>query len=61
MVGLAGLALRRPRVAGAGLAAWAAGTTELAVARIVPGPRTPAEIGAGAVGASGEPSLLNPA
>jgi len=46
VVGLAGLALRRPVVGGAGLAAWAAGTTELAVARIVPGPRTPAEIGA---------------
>jgi hypothetical protein len=46
VVGLAGLALRRPVVTGAGLAAWAAGTTELAVARIVPGPRTPAEIGA---------------
>ena len=46
VVGLGGLALRKPAVARAGLAAWAVGTAELAVARIVPGPRTPAEVGA---------------
>jgi hypothetical protein len=46
VVGLGGLVLRRPLVARAGLAGWAAGTAELAVARIAPGPRTPGEIGA---------------
>jgi hypothetical protein len=46
VVGLGGLALRQPLVARAGLAGWAVGTAELAVARIAPGPRTPAEIGA---------------
>ena len=45
-LGLGALVLRRPLVARAGLAAWAAGTAELAVARIAPGPRTPGEIGA---------------
>ncbi|MGI5240840.1 glycosyltransferase family 2 protein [Dactylosporangium sp. CA-139066] len=35
----------RPLAVGAGLA-WAAGTAELAAARIAPGPRTPAEIAA---------------
>jgi hypothetical protein len=46
VVGLGGLALRKPLVARAGLAGWAVGTMDLAVARIVPGPRTPGEIGA---------------
>jgi hypothetical protein len=43
---LAGLAARQPILACAGLAGWAAGTAELAWARIVPGPRTPSEVGA---------------
>lgn len=42
--GLGGLALRQPLVARAGLAGWAVGTAELAVARIAPGPRSPAEV-----------------
>jgi histidinol-phosphate phosphatase family protein len=42
--GLVGLATRRRALAAAGLAAWAAGTLELAAARIRPGPRTPREI-----------------
>ena len=46
LAGLAGLGLRRPAVAWAGLAGWVAGTAELAVARILPGPRTAREIGA---------------
>lgn len=46
VVGLGGLALRQPLVARVGMAGWALGTAELAVARIAPGPRTPAEIGA---------------
>ena len=45
-LGLAGLALRRPPVWQAGLAGWALGTVELALSRIIPGPRTPAEVGA---------------
>ena len=44
VVGLGGLALRQPLVARAGLAGWAVGTAELAVARIAPGPRSPAEV-----------------
>jgi hypothetical protein len=43
---VAGLALRRPRLAAGGVVVWAAGTTELALARIAPGPRNPAEVGA---------------
>ena len=46
VMGLAGLALRRPRVWRSGLAGWAVGTTELALARILPGPRTLREVGA---------------
>lgn len=46
LVGAAGLVLRRPVLWRAGLAGWAAGTVELALARIVPGPRTPGEVGA---------------
>ena len=46
VVGLGGLALRKPLVARAALAGWAVGTAELALARIVPGPRTPAEVAA---------------
>jgi Glycosyl transferase family 2 len=42
--GVAGLLLRRRRLAAAGLGAWLAGTAELAWARIAPGPRTPAEV-----------------
>jgi hypothetical protein len=43
-VASAALAARRRRLARAGLVLWLAGTTELAVARIAPGPRTPGEI-----------------
>lgn len=46
VMGLAGVALRRPPVWRCGLAGWAVGTTDLALARILPGPRTPAEVGA---------------
>jgi hypothetical protein len=46
VTGLAGLALRRPPVWRCGLAGWAVGTTDLALTRIVPGPRTPREVGA---------------
>ncbi|HEX2041410.1 MAG TPA: HAD-IIIA family hydrolase [Acidimicrobiales bacterium] len=44
--GLVGLAAapRRPRLSAAALAAWAAGTAELAWARIAPGPRSAGEI-----------------
>ncbi|HEX2046959.1 MAG TPA: glycosyltransferase [Acidimicrobiales bacterium] len=42
----AGVGLRRPVVARAGLVGWAVGTAELAWARIVPGPRTPKEVAA---------------
>jgi histidinol-phosphate phosphatase family protein len=42
--GLAGLVTRRRPLMAAGLAGWAAGTLELAAARIRPGPRTPGEI-----------------
>jgi len=45
-VAMAGVVLRRPRVAQAGLAGWALGTAELAWARIAPGPRSAREIGA---------------
>ncbi|KRV49947.1 transferase [Wenjunlia vitaminophila] len=38
-------ALRRPRAAVACAGLWLAGTTELAVARVLPGPRTRAEVG----------------
>jgi histidinol-phosphate phosphatase family protein len=38
------LAARRPRAAAAALAGWAAGTAELAWARIAPGPRTRTEV-----------------
>jgi len=41
---LAGVLARRPVVAGLGAAAWLAGTVEFAAARILPGPRTPAEV-----------------
>jgi HAD superfamily hydrolase (TIGR01662 family) len=36
--------LRRPRVAAVAVAGWAAGTLELATARILPGPRTAGEV-----------------
>lgn len=42
--GLTGLALGRRRSGAAGLAAWLAGTAELAWARIAPGPRTRREV-----------------
>jgi histidinol-phosphate phosphatase family protein len=41
---LVGLAARRSRLAAAAGLAWAAGTAELAWARIAPGPRTPREV-----------------
>jgi histidinol-phosphate phosphatase family protein len=41
---LIGLAVRRPRLAVAGTTVWTAVTAELAVRRILPGPKTPAEI-----------------
>ena len=44
VLGLAGLAARRPRLATAGLAGWLGGTAELARARIRPGPRSPDEV-----------------
>jgi glycosyltransferase involved in cell wall biosynthesis len=44
VTGVAGLLLRRRRLAAAGLGSWLAGTAELAWARIAPGPRTPAEV-----------------
>jgi histidinol-phosphate phosphatase family protein len=43
-VALAGLAARRPRLAGVGAAGWLLGTAELAAARIGPGPRTRREV-----------------
>ena len=46
VAGLAGLATRQPVMWRAGLAGWALGTAELAVARIIPGPRTPGEVAA---------------
>lgn len=46
LVALAGVAARRRRVAGLGLAGWLAGTAELAWARIGPGPGTPGEVAA---------------
>lgn len=46
LAALAGLGLRRPALAWGGLAGWVVGTAELAVARVLPGPRTPAEVGA---------------
>ncbi|MGH9265742.1 MAG: glycosyltransferase family 2 protein, partial [Acidimicrobiales bacterium] len=46
LAALAGLALRRPALAWGGLAGWLVGIAELAVARVLPGPRTPAEVGA---------------
>jgi GT2 family glycosyltransferase len=46
LAALAGAGLRRPALAWVGLAGWLAGTAELAVARILPGPRTPGEVGA---------------
>jgi histidinol-phosphate phosphatase family protein len=42
---LVALAAGGPRLATLGAAGWLAGTTELAWARIAPGPRTPAEVG----------------
>jgi hypothetical protein len=42
--GVAGLVLRRRWVAAAGLAAWTAGTAELAWRRIAPGPRDRGEV-----------------
>jgi hypothetical protein len=44
LLGVAGLAAGRHRVAAAGGLLWAAGTAELTVARVRPGPRTPAEV-----------------
>jgi hypothetical protein len=44
LAGVAGLALGRRAVAAVGLAGWVAGSAELAMARIAPGPRDPAEI-----------------
>jgi histidinol-phosphate phosphatase family protein len=41
---VAGVLARKPVVAGLGAAAWLAGTAEFAAARILPGPRTPAEV-----------------
>jgi hypothetical protein len=46
LVALAGAGLRRPVMAWSGLAGWAVGTVELAWARVAPGPRDPAEVGA---------------
>jgi histidinol-phosphate phosphatase family protein len=43
-VALGALALGRPRTAAASAAGWAAGSAELAWARLAPGPRTPREI-----------------
>ncbi len=45
LVGLAGLAAGRRRLAVAGAAGWLAGTAEFAWARIAPGPRTAGEVG----------------
>ena len=44
LTGVAAVALGRRAIAAASLAAWAAGTLELAVARVRPGPRTASEI-----------------
>jgi Glycosyl transferase family 2 len=44
LLALAALAAGRRRLALAGAAGWAAGTGELAWARVAPGPRTPAEV-----------------
>lgn len=45
VTGAVGAVAGRRGLAGVGTAAWAAGTAELAWARIAPGPRTPGEIG----------------
>lgn len=44
LLGVAGLAVGRPRLAAAGLLGYAGGAAELAWRRIAPGPRTPAEV-----------------
>lgn len=44
LLALIALAMRRPRVAGPAVALWVAGTTELAWARIAPGPKTLDEV-----------------
>ena len=44
LLGLTGLAAGRRRAAAAGALLWAAGTAELTLARVRPGPRTPAEV-----------------
>jgi glycosyltransferase involved in cell wall biosynthesis len=41
---VAGVAARRPRAAGACAAVWAAATAEFTLARVLPGPRTRAEV-----------------
>ncbi|HYT27033.1 MAG TPA: glycosyltransferase [Actinomycetota bacterium] len=45
LAALAALAAGRRRLAAAAAAGWLAGTAELALARVAPGPRTPAEVG----------------
>ncbi len=45
-VGVCAVAIRRPRLSAFALAGWGALTAEFAVRRIIPGPRTPAEIAA---------------
>jgi len=44
LLGVAGLALGRPRLAAAGSLGYVGGVAELAWRRIAPGPRTPAEV-----------------
>lgn len=44
VVAVAGVLVRRPRLACAGLLGWLAGTVEFAAARILPGPRTRKEV-----------------
>lgn len=44
VVGLGGVVAGRRRVAALGLVAWAAGTADLALRRILPGPRTRSEV-----------------
>jgi hypothetical protein len=46
LAGVAGVALRRRRLAALGAAGWLAGTAELALARVAPGPKTPREVAA---------------
>ena len=57
VAGVAAAATGHRRLAALALAGWAAGTAEFAIARIRPGPRTPAEVAAMAVTSLALPPL----